>query len=1014
MTIHASFIGVNRHQDTQIRELTGARRDATALWALFSDTLPGLEASLLVDEKATKALISYDIDTALGEAETDDVVVFSFSGHGSPDHRLVAYDTDCGSLADTTISMDELAEKFRNCKARAILCILDCCFSGAAPARVLDACPVPRLMRSPFDSIAGRGRILIAASAPNEAAWEQPGSGHGLLTKAIIDVLTDSSKPEISITGAIDEIATRTRTEAERIGVSQNPVFLNHVEGGLVFPTLRPGKHYYDAFPDFAVQALSGPIDELGSYGIPPEVVTLWKLKYSNGLNALQLEAMNKHRVLRGGSLLVVAPTSSGKTLIGEIAALRAVADGRKAVFLLPYRALASEKFEDFTALYGGLGIRVVRCTGDYSDQANLIVSGRYDIALLTYEMFLNIGLSNPTVLTQLGLVVLDEGQFITDPNRGITVELLLTLLIRARDQGIIPQLLVLSAVIGEINALDQWLSCEKLVTSERPVPLLEGVLDRTGTYEYLDEKGQRQTEQLIPAGAVRQRKDKPSSQDVIVPLVRKLVQDNEKILIFRNRRGPAEGCAEYLANDLGLPPVTEALGQLPAHDTSAASIRLRNCLQGGTAFHNTNLGPEERSIVESFFRSPHGGIFALAATTTLAAGINTPASTVILAEKKFVGDDGREFTIAEYKNMIGRAGRLGFNEKGKSILLAESSIERRQLFHKYVLGTPEAVQSSFRDRELPTWILRLLSQVRQVARSEVPKLLVHTFGGFLLARVNPHWAQDVTYHIERLLQRMLDFGLAEEETDHLQLTLLGKACGRSSLSFESSLRLVELLKRSDLKQMKADDFVALLQVLQEADDVYTPLMMRGSSESRRISDAHQRFNSQTVQTLQRFARETADYWARCKRAAVLWDWMHGVSIETIERYFSTNPFQGRISYGDIRRFADATRFHLRSAQQIIAVLVTDDTSILTAIDETLKCLEFGVPRECLGLLDLPVALNRGQYLALFETGARTTQEVWNLPPAQLISLLGERPTQELDKRRPSLHESSLEKSIPR
>jgi len=884
-----------------------------------------------------------------------------------------------------------------------ILCILDCCFSGAAPAKVLDQSPMPRLTESPFERIVGKGRVIIAASAPTEAAWEQPGTGHGLLTKALIDVLSDTSKAEISITTAIDEIATRTRTEADRIGVSQNPVFLNHVEGGLIFPTLRLGKHYYDAFPEVAAQELTGPIHELESYGIPSEVVTQWKARYPNGLNVLQLEAVNKHRVLRGNSLLVVAPTSAGKTLIGELAALQAVASGQKAIFLLPYRALANEKFEDFAASYGALGIRVARCTGDYSDQAYFILSGRYDIALLTYEMFLNLALSSPTVLMQLGLVVLDEGQFITDPNRGITVELLLTLLIRAREQGIMPQLLVLSAVIGNINAFDRWLGCEKLVTTQRPVPLLEGVLDRAGTYEYLDEQGQRKIDQLLSAGAIQQRKEKPSSQDVIVPLVRKLVHDKEKILIFRNMRGPAEGCAEYLAKDLGLPPVTEALARLPAHDTSGASARLRNCLQGGTAFHNTNLGPEERSIVESYFRNPEGGIFALAATTTLAAGINTPASTVILAENNFVGEDGREFTVAEYKNMIGRAGRLGFNEKGKSILLAENSIERRHLFQKYVLGTPEQVRSSFRGEDLPTWILRLLSQVRKVPRSEVPQLLVHTFGGYLLARANPNWTQGVIQDVERLLQRMLESGLAEQEGNQLQLTLLGKACGRSSLSFESALRLVELLKQRDLKQLKADDLVALLQVLQEADDTYTPLMKRGTAESNRIADVQRRFDSGIVQALQRFARDTAEYWARCKRAAVLWDWMHGVSIEDIERYFSPNPYQGRVSYGDVRRIADATRFYLRSAQQIIAVLVTDDTSILTAIDDTLRSLEAGLPRECLGLLDLPIALNRGQYLALNANGTKTVQEVWKLPLAQLIPLLGERTAQELEKKRPSL-----------
>jgi replicative superfamily II helicase len=1001
MKIRATFIGINRHAHPEIRELTGARRDATALWALFSDTLPEIDATLLADEEATKNAINYAMDVALGDAEVDDVAIFCFSGHGTHDHRLVPCDADPNALGATTISMDDLAERFKKSKARAILCILDCCFSGGAPAKVLEQSPISRSAASPFDAITGKGRILIAASAAHEAAWEQPGTGHGLLTKALIDVLTDADKAQISITSAVDEITTMTRTEAERIGVTQNPVFINHIEGGLVFPRLAPGKLYFRAFPERKSQELSGVIEELVSFGIPPEVVGKWKPKYPAGLNALQLQAVNKYRVLSGNSLLVVAPTSSGKTLIGEIAALRSVADGQKAVFLLPYRALANEKYEDFAAIYGALGIRVARCTGDYSDQAALIMSGRYDIALLTYEMFLAVALSSPTVLMQLGLVVVDEGQFITDPNRGIVVELILTLLIRARKQGINPQLLILSAVIGNINAFDQWLGCEKLVTTERPVPLLEGVLDRSGTYEYLDEKAERKVEQLLPHHAIQQRKEKPSSQDVIVPLVQKLVQDKEKVIVFRNMRGPAEGCAEYLSKELDLPAVTDAIEALPAHDNSGSSERLRNCLMGGTAFHNTNLGPEERMIVEVYFRNPAGGIEALAATTTLAAGINTPASTVILAENEFVGEDGRPFTVAEYKNMIGRAGRLGFNEKGKSILLAENSIERRQLFQKYVLGTPEPVRSSFRIDALSTWVLRLLSQVRKVPHAEVSKLLVHTFGGYLQARANPSWVATVSAEIERLLERMLLTGLAEEEGGQIQLTLLGKACGRSSLSFESSLRLVELLKQRDTKQLKADDLVALLQVLQEADDIYTPLLKRGTAESRRIADVQQRYGSDTVRTLQRYANETPNYWARCKRAAILWDWMHGVSTEEIERYFSPNPYQGRVSYGDIRRIADATRFHLRSAQQIIAVLVTEEVEILKSIDTTLDCLEMGLPSESLGLLEMRASLNRGQYLALHQAGLHSKETVYALAKEQIAALMGVRGCEAIERTRP-------------
>lgn len=160
------------------------------------------------------------------------------------------------------------------------------------------------------------------------------------------------------------------------------------------------------------------------------------------------------------------------------------------------------------------------------------------------------------------------------------------------------------------------------------------------------------------------------------MPLAQQLVPQGEKLLVFRNMRGPAQGCAKYLAKELGLPSATAVLDALPTQDLTGASQDLRECLAGGTAFHNTNLLRAEREAIERGYRSATGGIHVLVATTTLAAGINTPASTVVLAENEFVGEDGRQFTVAEYKNMAGRAGRLGFNEIGKAIILADTPME--------------------------------------------------------------------------------------------------------------------------------------------------------------------------------------------------------------------------------------------------------------------------------------------------------------------------------------------------
>jgi replicative superfamily II helicase len=157
-------------------------------------------------------------------------------------------------------------------------------------------------------------------------------------------------------------------------------------------------------------------------------------------------------------------------------------------------------------------------------------------------------------------------------------------------------------------------------------VPLLEGVLDRTGQYQFVDADGNEQLTQLVPYHAIQVRREKPSAQDVIVPLVKQLVRGTtEKVIVFRNRKGPAEGCAAYLAADGGLQPVEEALAQLPERDLSSTSVDLRQCLAGGTAFHNTNLTREEKQVIERAFRDPDSNLRILGATTTVAAGINTP-----------------------------------------------------------------------------------------------------------------------------------------------------------------------------------------------------------------------------------------------------------------------------------------------------------------------------------------------------------------------------------------------------
>ena len=197
MALKAVFVGINRHLEPAIPELSGARRDAMALWALFTDTIEELAARLLVDEEATHTAVSEAILGTLEAAQEDDVIVIGFAGHGSPDGSLVLFDTDATDLPGTTLPMTALADAFKSTKARTVLCILDCCFSGQAPARVFETEARPRNAFA-LTGVAGEGRILLAACATNEAAWEQPGTGHGLLTYATIEALSKGNGGSVS------------------------------------------------------------------------------------------------------------------------------------------------------------------------------------------------------------------------------------------------------------------------------------------------------------------------------------------------------------------------------------------------------------------------------------------------------------------------------------------------------------------------------------------------------------------------------------------------------------------------------------------------------------------------------------------------------------------------------------------------------------------------------------------------------------------------------------------------
>lgn len=182
---HGLFIGINRYRSKPVRRLASAVRDAKALHAVFSDNLGGSSSTLLLDQDATRSTLLAAL-TELGTRSTpEDVVVISFSGHGSTTHELVTHDADPDNLPTTSLPLDEFTDLVSAIPARQLVVVLDCCFAGGAGAKVLHAPLVPRggLRGLPgstdarLERMAGTGRLILAAATGEQEAWEDPVPG---------------------------------------------------------------------------------------------------------------------------------------------------------------------------------------------------------------------------------------------------------------------------------------------------------------------------------------------------------------------------------------------------------------------------------------------------------------------------------------------------------------------------------------------------------------------------------------------------------------------------------------------------------------------------------------------------------------------------------------------------------------------------------------------------------------------------------------------------------------------
>lgn len=178
-----------------------------------------------------------------------------------------------------------------------------------------------------------------------------------------------------------------------------------------------------------------------------------------------------KAGLLEGKNLLVCTPTASGKTLIAEIAMVKSILEGKgKAIYIVPLKALANEKFKDFKKRYG-LYCKIALSIGDLDSTDNYLSS--YDIIVCTAEKLDSLIRHRAEWLTKIKTVIVDEVHLLNDPGRGPTLEILITMLRELLENV---QVIALSATIGNPEELAEWLNAKLVIDNWRPVELHKGI----------------------------------------------------------------------------------------------------------------------------------------------------------------------------------------------------------------------------------------------------------------------------------------------------------------------------------------------------------------------------------------------------------------------------------------------------------------------------------------------------------------------------------------------------------
>lgn len=682
-------------------------------------------------------------------------------------------------------------------------------------------------------------------------------------------------------------------------------------------------------------------ITEIKRYGGSSQLLEILSTLGLKELYPPQVMALKAGLLKTNNSFVISASTASGKTLIAEIAMLQTIEKGGKVIYLVPLRALASEKYDDFSKKYKDFGIKVMQSTGDYDSADPWLYNA--DVIISTNEKIDSLIRHRASWLKYVNLVIADEIHLIGDPYRGPTLEMVLT-----RFRWLNPDLriIALSATIPNALEIANWLKARLIESTWRPVPLKEGV--------YFNESV------IFNDGTVKWIENYCHMD--IINLVIDTFREGGQVLVFVNTRKASESLTQkamgYIAKLIQKDEL-EDLNRLSEDIIKTTSEPTKTCkklsehVSKGVAFHHAGINPSQRRIIENAFRN--NKIKLIVSTTTLAMGLNLPSRRVIIKDwwRYQPGMGMQPIPVIEIKQMSGRAGRPKYDEYGESVLIAKNRKDERFLFENYIKGQIERIESKIgSEGALRTHVLASIAGLFTRDKKELSDFMNKTFFAF---QKDSLFLSSI---IDDILTFLINEGMVVYEKRGLKATRFGHRI--SELYIDP---LSGVIIRDALLMPKEKDVFPLLHMISSTPDMLTlSIRKKDYDELLDIFYVH----SDELLVTEEEKVPTSSMLSKLKVASVLMQWILETPEDKIVSHFGIGP-------GDLRTLIELSDWLLYSASEISKIFG------LREIEKKLSVLRirvfYGIKEELLQLVTLK-GIGRIRARNLYNSGYKTLKDI--------------------------------------